>query len=185
MHRDIDGEVTDRLTAALAGLLPKVEVDEETPRRMARALADMTRGHGLDPKRHLKKTFDVQHQELVVVRDIPFSSLCEHHVLPFTGFVSVGYVPSTRIVGLSKIPRMVRDYAQRLQVQERLTSQVADAMGDLDPAGVIVHVRGEHSCMKLRGVMSQGEMVTSAVRGVFAREPEARAEALALMGVTR
>lgn len=187
MH-DSTREAAKHLARALALLAPKSAIDEETPARMAKALDEMLAGHHGDPSEHLCKTFRVRadHQELVVVRDISFASLCEHHVLPFAGYVSVGYIPDSRIVGLSKIPRMVHGYARRLQVQERLTSQVADAMERrLNARGVIVHIRGEHSCMRLRGVRSHGEMVTCAVRGVFKSKAEARAEALSLIGVGR
>ncbi len=182
-------EAAEYIRGALSALLPGVTLNEdleETPARLARALAEMTSGYQEDPRVHLQRTFGVAHDEAVVVRDIRFASLCEHHVLPFSGTVSVGYIPSDRIVGLSKIPRMVRGYAARLQVQERLTTQIASAIEEvLRPRGVAVLVRGEHSCMQLRGVRANGEMVTSAMRGVFRNDASARAEVLQLMQGTR
>lgn len=179
------------LNAALRALIPGADFARDndlaaTPARLARALAEMTSGYTEDPAAHLQRTFDVRHDELVLVRDIPFASLCEHHVLPFAGTVSVAYIPQGRIVGLSKIPRMVAGFARRLQVQERLTTQVAEAMERaLGPKGVAVHVRGNHSCMQLRGARTHGEMVTSSMRGVFRNDASARAEVLSLMGVGR
>lgn len=174
-------ELENHLRAALESLVPHVE--KETPARLGAALREMTRGYQEEPGDHLERTFDVAHQEVVIVRGIRFASLCEHHVLPFTGEVAVAYIPSGRIVGLSKIPRMVEGYAARLQVQERLTSQIADTMqARLEPRGVAVLVRGEHSCMRLRGARASGEMITSAMRGVFMTDPAARAEVLSLFG---
>jgi GTP cyclohydrolase I len=178
------------LEAALAELCPTVDFAtsdlRETPDRMARALAQLTAGTTADPAVHLETTFDVKHDQVILVRDVPFNSLCEHHVLPFSGHVSVAYIPRKRIVGLSKIPRMVRGFAQRLQVQERFTTQVAEAMeAKLKPVGVAVYVRAHHSCMSLRGVQSHGEMVTSVMLGAFRNDTAARAEVLNLMGVGR
>jgi GTP cyclohydrolase I len=155
----------------------------DTPGRVARALIEMTDGYRT-PVADLFTTFEKDgYDEMIVVRDIPFVSLCEHHVLPFTGTAHVGYVPGDRIVGLSKIARLVHAYARRLQVQERLTVQVADALDTyLDPIGSIVVMEAEHSCMSCRGVRVSGtSAVTSTVRGVLRDKPEARAEALALM----
>lgn len=159
------------------------DVDPETPGRMLKALREMTAGYATSDLKSLLKTFDAPSDPgIVSVRGIPFASLCEHHVLPFTGTVSVAYIPSKRIVGLSKIPRLVRAVTRRLQVQERIGQMVADAMVDgLDPIGVMVIVTGAHTCMNLRGIECPGDMVTSCVRGAFAKEPEARAEAMALL----
>ena len=154
---------------------------QETPRRVVKALKEMTVGYDTDINKILGVTFDVDCDEMIVVRDIPFSSLCEHHMLPFTGTATVGYVPGKRVVGLSKIARLVDAYAKRLQVQERLTSQIADAMVEhLKPKGVGVVIKGQHSCMSLRGVGKAGVMMTSALRGVMRDKPEARAEFLNL-----
>ncbi len=159
---------------------------EETPERFARAMREMTRGYFEEPAEHLKRTFRSDSDEVVVVRDIPFASLCEHHMLPFSGVVSVAYIPNGLIVGLSKIPRMVRGFAARLQVQERLTSEIGAAMNSaLNPKGVAVHIRAAHTCMQLRGARAHGEMITSAMLGVFRTDPSARAEALTLIGVGR
>lgn len=155
-----------------------------TPARMIKALRELTDGYAIEPKRLLTQ-FDSEGDPLVVVKDIEYSSLCEHHVLPFTGTVSVAYIPNQKIVGLSKIPRVVRAYSRRLQVQERLTDQVADSLQGLDPKGVAVLVRGVHSCCQLRGIERRAEMVTSALRGVFKSDVSARAEVMALLGAGR
>jgi GTP cyclohydrolase I len=153
----------------------------DTPKRYIKAFSEMTSGVRLDPKEPLKKVFEENHDEIVCVTDVGFVSLCEHHLLPFTGTVDFAYLPKGKIVGLSKIPRFIQILARRPQVQERLTSQIVDMFAEeVSPAGVMAVVRGQHSCMKYRGVQSSGEMVTSAVRGVFKDKPEARAEALAL-----
>lgn len=170
--------VRDLLTALGAS------VDPETPGRMLRALHELTEGYATKDLQALLKTFVAPPDPgIVAVRGITFASLCEHHVLPFTGQVSVAYIPRNRIVGLSKIPRLVRAVTRRLQVQERIGQQIADALVDgLSPIGVMVIVRARHTCMGLRGIESPGEMVTSCVRGAFAEEHNARAEALALLG---
>jgi GTP cyclohydrolase I len=153
----------------------------ETPRRVVKAYKEMTVGYEADISALLGVTFDVDCDEMVVVKDIPFSSLCEHHMLPFTGTATVAYIPGKQVVGLSKIPRLVDAFAKRLQVQERLTNQIADAMVEhLDPIGVGVIIKGHHSCMSLRGVGKSGTMMTSALRGVMRTKPEARAEFLHL-----
>lgn len=151
---------------------------QDTPRRMLKALREMTDGYGALPS---MTAFDAEGDPLVAVKDIEFSSLCEHHVLPFTGTVSVAYIPRKKIVGLSKIPRIIRAYSRRLQVQERLTEQIADALVDLEPKGVAVLVRGVHSCCQLRGAERRAEMVTNALRGVFREEPSARSEVMMLL----
>jgi GTP cyclohydrolase IA len=157
----------------------------ETPARVARAYAEVFAGLYTDPDTVLDKTFDEDHRELVLVRDIPMSSFCEHHLLPFSGVAHVGYIPSGngRVTGLSKIARLVDLYARRPQVQERLTAQVADALvRKLDPEGVIVVVDAEHLCMGMRGIRKPGSRTTtSAVRGVFRSSPSSRAEAMSLI----
>lgn len=154
----------------------------DTPARVARALREMTSGYEEDPAEILGTTFDVACDELVVLRGIRFTSLCEHHMLPFTGTATVGYLPGARVVGLSKLARLVLCFARRLQVQERLTRQVARAiMEHLDAAGAGVVVRAHHHCMGCRGVKQpDAEMVTSAMLGAFRDDPAARAELLAL-----
>jgi len=154
----------------------------DTPRRVVKAWVDMTAGYAMDPALILATTFDVAHDEMVVVEGIEFSSLCEHHVLPFTGTCTIGYVPGDRIVGLSKLARLVEVYAQRLQVQERMTEQIAHAIEEhLQPRGVGVVVRAAHSCMGCRGIRKpSARMVTSALSGFMKDDEKARSEFLAL-----
>lgn len=153
-----------------------------TPGRVVRAFTEMTAGYGLDPAEILATVFDEDCDEMVVVTGIRFSSLCEHHLLPFTGTAVVGYVPEGKVVGLSKIPRLVHAFARRLQVQERMTGQIAQALNEvLAPKGVGVVVRAHHSCMGCRGVQQpDAQMVTSSTLGLFRDDPRARAEFLAL-----
>jgi len=157
----------------------------ETPVRVARAYQEMFSGLFTDPDAVLSKTFDEGHDELVLVRDIPLYSCCEHHLLPFHGTAHVGYIPNAqgRVTGLSKLARVVDLYAKRPQVQERLTSQVVDAlMRKLDPRGAIVVIEAEHLCMAMRGVRKAGATTTtSAVRGIFKTSVATRAEALDLI----
>jgi GTP cyclohydrolase I len=155
---------------------------KETPERVVKALKEMTSGYQLEPK-HVLKLFPLDSSEMVIVNGIQFSSLCEHHLLPFSGTVSAGYIPSVKLVGLSKIPRLVTDvFAPRLQTQERLTSQIANAINDsLQPKGVGVVVRAHHSCMGCRGAKQpNAEMVTSSLLGIMLDLPEVRAEFLGL-----
>lgn len=156
----------------------------DTPSRVVRALAEMTQGYQADVPKLLSTTFDVACDEVVLVRDIDFVSLCEHHMLPFTGTATVGYKPGARVVGLSKVARLVDAYAQRLQVQERMTNQIADAMVEhLGAEGVGVVLSASHGCMSCRGIRKSGvRMVTSALRGLFREDARARAEFLALAG---
>ena len=163
---------------------PDREGLRETPERVARAAAEIFQGLAQDPAEILSKTFDISHDELVLVRDIEVQSCCEHHLLPFTGVAHVGYIPAKdgRVTGLSKIARLVDVYSRRPQVQERLTTQVADAMVEyLHARGVIVVIECEHMCMTMRGVRKPGSRtVTSAVRGIL-RDPATRAEAMGLI----
>jgi GTP cyclohydrolase I len=156
-----------------------------TPRRVARAYAEVFAGLFVEPDDVLETTFDEHHDELVLVKDIPLYSTCEHHLVPWHGTAAVGYIPGAdgRITGLSKLARVVDLYARRPQVQERLTSQVAGAvMRRLEPQGVIVVIRAEHLCMAMRGVRKPGSVtMTSAVRGIFKSDPRTRAEALNLI----
>ncbi|MDR1387882.1 MAG: GTP cyclohydrolase I FolE [Propionibacteriaceae bacterium] len=156
----------------------------DTPERVARAYAEAFSGFGGDPEEILATRFDIDHEELILVKDIELWSYCEHHLTPFTGLAHVGYIPgpSKQIVGLSKLARLVDLFAKRLQVQERLTTQVADALVQaLAPAGVIVVIEAEHLCMTMRGVRKPGSRtVTSAVRGQL-HDPASRAEAMALI----
>jgi GTP cyclohydrolase I len=164
---------------------PQREGLQETPARVARAYEEIFAGLHIDPDDVLQTTFDAHHDELVLVKEIPLYSICEHHLVPWHGQAAVGYIPGDdgRITGLSKLARVVELYARRPQVQERLTSQVADAvMRKLQPHGVIVVVQAEHLCMAMRGVRKPGALtMTSAVRGIFKQDPRTRAEALSLI----
>lgn len=180
-----DGAPTDGVVRLLEyiGENPTRQGLVDTPRRVVKAMQEMTAGYAVDVGKLLAVSFDVDYDQLVVVRNIPFSSLCEHHMLPFTGTATVGYLPSTRIVGLSKLARLVHAYAKRLQVQERMTQQIADAMQThIMPQGCGVVLRGNHSCMQCRGIETQGEMVTSALHGTLRVDPMQRQEFLALAG---
>lgn len=181
----------ERAEAAVRELLIAVGEDPdregllETPARVARAYAEMFAGLHIEPTDVLNKTFSEDHQELVLVRDIPIYSTCEHHLVPFFGVAHIGYIPgeSGQVTGLSKLARLVDLFAKRPQVQERLTSQVADALVDkLGAQAVIVVIECEHLCMAMRGIRKPSAMTTtSAVRGGFKRNASSRAEALALI----
>ncbi|MGI6755295.1 MAG: GTP cyclohydrolase I FolE [Atopobiaceae bacterium] len=182
----------DRAEAAVREFLYAIGEDPNreglvgTPERVARACLELLGGMQEEPAAHLRRQFQEDHnQEMVVVKDIPFSSFCEHHLLPFVGKASVAYIPAGgRICGLSKIARCVTGYAHRLQVQERLTSQIADAMvKELEPLGVMVVLEAEHTCMTMRGARAAGSLTrTSAVRGIFKADIKTREEALRLLG---
>ncbi len=179
-----------RIEAAVREILLAIGEDPDrdglvdTPARVARAYAEMFAGLGQEPGEVLGKVFDIEHEELVLVKDIRVWSTCEHHLLPFHGLAHVGYIPSRegKITGLSKLARLVDVYAKRPQVQERLTTQIADALVDhLRPLGVIVVIEAEHQCMTMRGVRKPGsKTVTSAVRGAL-RHTATRAEAMSLI----
>jgi GTP cyclohydrolase I len=181
----------ERAEAAVRELLYAIGEDPEreglrdTPRRVAKAYEEMFAGLYQDPDDVLARTFAEDHEELILVRDIPIYSVCEHHLAPFHGMAHVGYIPSVdgRVTGLSKIARLVDLYAKRPQVQERLTAQVADALvRRLSPRGVIVVIDAEHLCMAMRGIRKPGSRTTtSAVRGQFKGNAASRAEALALI----
>ncbi len=155
----------------------------ETPRRVAKMYAEMFAGLQQDPARHLEVTFPEEYDELVLVRDIPFTSMCEHHLLPFTGVAHVGYIPHGRVTGLSKLARVVEEVARRPQVQERMTQTIADMIEEkLESTGVAVVIQAEHSCMSIRGVKKHGSStVTSALRDIFKKNPSSRAEVLSLI----
>ena len=189
---DVVGAEVDlaRLEAAVREILlavgenPDREGLVETPARVARAYAEIFAGLRQNPEDVLVKTFDVDHEELILVRDIEVYSTCEHHLVPFHGVAHVGYIPSTsgRVTGLSKLVRLVDVFAKRPQVQERLTTQIADALVEhLDAQGVIVVIEAEHLCMSMRGIRKPGaRTITSAVRGQL-RNPATRAEAMSLV----
>jgi GTP cyclohydrolase I len=155
----------------------------ETPARVARAYGEILAGFHDNPRRHLKTVFIERYDEIVLLRDIEFHSICEHHLMPFTGHAHVAYLPDGKVVGLSKLARLVDGFAQRLQVQERLTTQIADAlMDELNPLGAACVIEATHTCMTLRGACKPGSMmVTSALRGVFKESPSSRGEILALI----
>ncbi|MDQ3917641.1 MAG: GTP cyclohydrolase I FolE [Acidobacteriota bacterium] len=166
------GEDTSR-----AGLL-------RTPRRVAEMYAELTEGMREDPREHVLALPGDKHDEMVIVKDISFASLCEHHLAPFVGKCHIAYIPREgRIVGLSKLARLVETFARRLQVQERLTSEIADTLFDgLKPVGVMVVMEAEHTCMTIRGVKKPGAItITSAIRGGFRKDSRTRAEAMALI----
>lgn len=181
----------ERAAAAVRELLiacgedPDREGLRETPQRVARAYGELFGGLFVDPDTVLEKTFDEGHGELVLVRDIPMFSTCEHHLVPFHGVAHVGYIPAVegRVTGLSKIARVVDLYSKRPQVQERLTGQIADALvRKLDPRAVIVVLDAEHLCMSMRGIRKPGSRTTtSAVRGLFKSSASSRAEALSFI----
>lgn len=179
---------TKRIEAAVLEILAALGEDPgrdgllETPGRVARMYEELFAGFHEDPANHLEVTFAADHDEMVMVRDIPFASLCEHHMVPFMGTAHVAYIPGAdgRITGLSKLARLVDGYAKRLQVQERMTTEIADAIERaLEPKGVLVVVEAEHLCMSMRGVKKSGtSTVTSAVRGLFRNNAASRSEAM-------
>ncbi|WP_022874405.1 GTP cyclohydrolase I FolE [Glutamicibacter mishrai] len=179
-----------RIAAAVREILEAIGEDPdrdglaETPKRVAKAYAEFFAGLHQDAAEHLSTTFDIEHDEMVLVKDIPFYSTCEHHLVPFYGSAHIGYIPGKggKVTGLSKLARLVEVYARRPQVQERLTTQIVDSLVEhLNPAGAIVVVECEHMCMSMRGVQKPGaKTVTSAVRGQL-RETATRAEAMSLI----
>jgi GTP cyclohydrolase I len=178
----------DRVQGLIRELLEAIGEDPQreglvdTPRRVADMYVELFEGLEADPGEHLRVTFEAGHDEMVMVRDIPFISLCEHHLVPFTGLAHVAYLPGNdgRITGLSKLARLVEGFARRLQVQERMTTDIVEAMErELSPRGSIVVLEAEHFCVSMRGVKKAGSTtVTSAVRGVFRDDASYRAEAL-------
>jgi len=156
----------------------------DTPERMEKSMAFLTRGYAMDVKTVLHDAlFDVDYDEMVIVKDIEFFSMCEHHLLPFFGKAHVAYVPNGKVIGLSKVPRVVDVFARRLQVQERLTTEIADAIAEaIEPQGVAVILEAQHLCMMMRGVEKQhSATVTSAMRGVFKTQLQTRNEFLSLV----
>lgn len=188
-HRTVD---VARIERAVREILAAIGDDPDreglrgTPARVASMYAEVFAGLRDDPAHHLTVTFEADHDEMVMVRDIPLYSMCEHHLIPFHGMAHVAYIPGSdgRITGLSKIARLVEGFARRPQVQERLTTQIADALvQQLEPSGVFVAIEAEHLCMSMRGVRKPGSLtVTSAVRGLFKDNAATRAEAMSLIG---
>ncbi|BAS25990.1 GTP cyclohydrolase I FolE [Limnochorda pilosa] len=184
------GVALERIEAAVREIIEAIGEDpgreglQETPRRIAEMYAELFSGLREDPARHLAVSFEEGHDEMVIVKEIPFYSMCEHHFMPFHGAVHVGYLPRGRVVGISKVARVVEDLARRPQLQERLTTQVADTlMQGLEPRGVGVVIEAEHTCMTARGVRKPGSrIVTSATRGLFRENMATRHEFLSLIG---
>ncbi|MDP8950077.1 MAG: GTP cyclohydrolase I FolE [Actinomycetota bacterium] len=178
-----------RIERAVREILTAIGDDPErdgvlgTPERVADAYAYLFAGLGEDPTRHLEVGFMESARDMVLVRDIPLASMCEHHILPFIGKAHLGYAPNGRVVGLSKLARLVEGYARRPQLQERLTAQIADALYEsLGSRGSIVIIEADHSCMTMRGVQKPGSItVTSAVRGIYEEDEALRSEAMALI----
>lgn len=187
-------DAPDRLEGVVRELLGQLgeDIDRDglarTPARVAKALRFLTEGYGQDPVEILNNAlFEVGYDEMVLVKDIDFYSLCEHHLLPFVGRVHVAYIPNGRVVGLSKIPRLVRMFARRLQVQERLTVQIAETIGRvLEPKGVAVVVEALHLCMMMRGVEQQNAFaITSSMHGDFKTDSKTRSEFMELLRHTK
>ena len=180
---------TERIRKAAKEILLAIGEDTEreglkkTPERVARMYAELLGGMHEDPKKHLRSVFTENYDEIVLLRNIPFYSICEHHLMPFIGSAHVAYLPSGTVLGVSKLARIVDCFARRLQTQERLTYQIADfIMNSLKPKGVAVVLEASHSCMTIRGIKKPGSvMVTSALRGIFKRDPRSRNEVMSLM----
>jgi GTP cyclohydrolase I len=168
---------------AAVGENPQREGLKDTPQRVARMYAELLEGMRHEPTEHLESVFHEKYDEIVLLRDIPFYSVCEHHLMPFIGKAHVAYLPAGQVLGVSKLARIVDSFARRLQLQERLTEQIADfLMKNLKPQGVTVVLEASHSCMTIRGIKKPGAMmVTSALRGIFKSDPRSRSEVMALM----
>ena len=179
----------DKIKKAVRDILVAVGEDVEreglkdTPERVARMYAELLGGMREEPEKHLRSVFTENYEEIVLLRDIPFYSICEHHMMPFIGSAHVAYLPSGSVLGVSKLARIVDSFARRLQTQERLTYQIADfIMNSLKSQGVAVVLEASHSCMTIRGIKKPGStMVTSALRGIFKRDPKSRSEIMSLM----
>ena len=182
-----EAEITRATTAIIKaiGENPDREGLRETPRRVAEMYSELFGGMNMDPAEELSVGYELGHREMVIVKDIPFYSMCEHHLLPFYGVAHVGYVPDEtgRVVGISKLARVVEIFARRPQIQERMTSQIADAIvKGISAQGVGVVAQAEHMCMVMRGVKKPGSnIITSAIRGLFRRDPASRAEFFSLI----
>ena len=185
-HKPIDSE---RIKKAVREILLAIGEDVEreglkqTPDRVARMYAELLGGMREEPEKHLRSVFTENYEEIVLLRDVPFYSICEHHLMPFIGSAHVAYLPSGSVLGVSKLARIVDSFARRLQTQERLTYQIADfIMNSLKSQGVAVVLEASHSCMTIRGIKKPGStMVTSALRGIFKRDPKSRSEIMSLM----
>jgi GTP cyclohydrolase I len=179
----------ERIERAVREILEAVGEDPsregllDTPARVARMYEELLGGMREEPEAHIQKVFTEDYNEIVLLRDIPFFSMCEHHMMPFIGSAHVAYLPAGKVLGVSKLARIVECFAKRLQVQERLTMQIADfLMENTKPQGVAVVLEASHSCMTIRGIKKPGSMmVTSALRGIFIRDPRSRSEVMTLM----
>ena len=199
LMREANGQIVNhpvdlpRIEAAVREILEAVGEDPErpglaeTPARVARMYAEMFAGLQLDPRTYLRRTFPQKYDEMVLVKDISFESMCEHHLLPFMGKAHIAYLPNGKVVGLSKIPRTVEAFARRPQLQEQMTEQLADLlMEELGARGVAVVLEATHTCMAIRGVRKTGSITTtSAMRGAFKDNPTTRAELLALINTQK
>jgi len=180
---------TERIEKAVREILMAIGEDSDrdglqrTPERVGKMYAELLAGMREDPKDHLRSVFTENYDEIVLLRNIPFYSICEHHLMPFIGSAHVAYLPTGMVLGVSKLARIVDCFARRLQTQERLTYQIADfIMNSLKPMGVTVVLEASHSCMTIRGIKKPGStMVTSALRGIFKKDPRSRNEVLSLM----
>lgn len=189
-HKKIDKQ---RIENAVKEILIAIgeDIDREglkdTPKRVANMYEETLAGHFESPDKHLKSIFNENYDEIVLLRDIPFFSICEHHMMPFIGKAHVAYLPTGKVLGVSKLARTVDSFAHQLQVQERLTNQIADfLMDNLQPRGVSVVLEASHSCMTIRGIRKPGSsMVTSALRGIFRSDPKSRSEVLSLINSSR
>ena len=180
-----------KIKAAVTSIIEAIEKDPNqeglrgTPERVAEMYAELFSGIGKDPREELAVSFELGHREMVVLKDIPFYSMCEHHLLPFLGVAHIGYIPNNegRIVGISKLARVVEIIARRPQLQERMTTDIADAIDDgINPDGVAVVIQAEHMCMVMRGIKKPGSnVITSAIRGAFRRKAASRAEFFSLI----
>ena len=189
MSKKIKKVDTERIEKAVKEILIAIGEDtnreglKKTPERVGKMYAELLAGMREDPKDHLRSVFTENYDEIVLLRNIPFYSICEHHLMPFIGSAHVAYLPTGMVLGVSKLARIVDCFARRLQTQERLTYQIADfIMNSLHPQGVAVVLEASHSCMTIRGIKKPGStMVTSALRGIFKKDPRTRSEVLSLM----
>ncbi|MHC4842943.1 MAG: GTP cyclohydrolase I FolE [Planctomycetota bacterium] len=180
---------SDKIESAIKEILLAIGEDinreglKDTPVRVAQMYKELLAGMHEDPKKHIRKAFREKYDEIVLLRDIPFYSICEHHLMPFIGSAHVAYLPTGMVLGVSKLARIIDCFSRRLQVQERLTDQIADfIMDNLEPMGVAVVLEASHSCMTIRGIKKPGSvMVTSSLRGIFKKDPRSRNEVLSLM----
>jgi GTP cyclohydrolase I len=180
---------SDKIERAVEEILLAIGEDinreglRDTPLRVAQMYKELLAGMHEDPKKHIRKAFREKYDEIVLLRDIPFYSICEHHLMPFIGSAHVAYLPTGMVLGVSKLARIIDCFSRKLQVQERLTDQIADfIMDNLEPMGLAVVLEASHSCMTIRGIRKPGSvMVTSSLRGIFKKDPRSRNEVLSLM----